>query len=170
HWIKLEMIRHIQESCPVVIPQSIHDGLIKIQKAIRESDEEMSREDIKEKLDFDENKMKKLESAKVQTMSLQSKQKSGDETSLLEDLISDDSLSPSEVFEKEDLIQFLNEILSELDERTYDIVMYRHLEEKARLQDLADKYGVSPERIRQIRDEETLKLRDRLLEKKSFKV
>ena len=57
------------------------------------------------------------------------------------------------------------EILSELDEKTLEIVMSKHMENKVRLQDLADKYGVSPERIRQIREDITNKLRLRLLEK-----
>jgi len=168
-WIKLEMIRHIQESCPVVIPQSIHDGLIKIQTAMREAEKDMSREDLKDKLDFSEEKMQRLEGAKIHTVSLQSQQKVGDETSFLADIIPDDSPNPYDIEEKQDLLIYLREILSELDEKTREIVMSKHLEDKVRLQDLADKYDLSPERIRQIRVDATEKIRFKLLEKTPVK-
>ena len=44
--------------------------------------------------------------------------------------------------------------------------MSKHLDDKVKLQDMADKYGVTPERIRQIRVIETNKLKERLLEEK----
>ena len=159
HWIKLEMIRYIQNSCPVVIPQGIHDGLIKIKKALNEADKEMTREELKEKLEFDENKMLKLEGAKIKTVSLQHQQRDGDETSFLEDIISDDSLTPFELLEREDLLLFLKKILSGLNSKIYEIVMSKYSDEKVRLQDLGEKYSLSPERIRQIREEEVEKLR-----------
>jgi len=166
YWIKLEMIRHIQESCPVAIPQSIHDGLIKIQTAIRESDGEMDREEIKEKLEFSEEKMQKLERAKsVNTVSLQKRQGSGDDSSMLEDLIPDDNSTPYDDVEKEDLLSYLREILYELDPRIREIVLSKYEEDKVRLQDLADKYNVSAERIRQIRVQETKKIQKKLFRK-----
>jgi RNA polymerase sigma factor (sigma-70 family) len=169
HWIKLEMIRHIQDSCPVVIPQSVHDGLIKIKTAIREADRDLSREELKDKLEFSEEKMQKLEKAKVQTVSLQNEQKSSGETSFLEDIISDGGDTPYESIERDDLLRYLKELLEELDEKTLEIVMSKHSETKIRLQDLADKYGVSPERIRQIREDITNKLRRKVLEKNHAK-
>ena len=54
-------------------------------------------------------------------------------------------------------MQTLNDALSHLDKRSRDIIQRRWLndENKATLQDLADEYGVSAERIRQVeRDEE----------------
>ena len=107
-WIKLEMIRHIQESCPVKIQQSIHDGLIKIQTAMREAEGELTREELKDKLDFSEAKMKNLEGAKaVNTVSLQKQQRTGEETSFLEDIIADEGPTPYDSYEKEDILAYL---------------------------------------------------------------
>lgn len=170
HWMKFEIIRHIQENCHVTIPQSVHDGLIKIQTAIRESDGEIDREGLKEKLKFSEERMKKYESAQqVKSVSLQEKQRNGEESSFLEDIITDYGPNPYDSFEKKDLLRYLKEILSELDDKTREIIMSNRSEEKVRLQDLADKYDVSPERIRQIRVDATNKLRQRLFEKNTIK-
>jgi RNA polymerase sigma factor (sigma-70 family) len=165
YWIKLEMIKHIQESCPVTIPSSVHDGLIKIQSAIKDSDEELTREDLMEKLDISENKMKKYEKAKIQSVSLQSTP--SDESSFLQDLIADDSLDPYGEYERNDLLFYLNELLEELDEKTYEIVMSKHLDEKTKLEELGAKYDLSAERIRQIREKTTSQLRSKIFEKAS---
>lgn len=161
-WIKMEMIKHIQTSYTVNIPQSVQDGLIKIQKAIRESESELSRDEIKEQLEFSEKRMKTLEEASVFTLSIN---ESGGDDSFLENFISEDSLTPYEVYEKEDMIQCFREILSELDEKVLEIVMSKYSEKKVRLQDLSDKYGVSLERIRQLRVEYTKQIRNSFLEK-----
>jgi RNA polymerase primary sigma factor len=163
-WIKLEMIREIQKSCPVTIQQSIQDGLIKIQTAMREAEGEMTREELKERLSFSEKKMQAIDDAHVNTVSLQAKRGDDEETSFLEDIISDDSLNPHDAYEKEDLMACLKEILAELDEKSLEIVMSKHYDNKIRLQDLADKYGVSAEMIRQIRVQITKQLRKKLLE------
>jgi RNA polymerase sigma factor (sigma-70 family) len=165
HWIKLEMIRHIQENCPVTIPSSVHDGLIKIQSITKNSDEELSREEIMEKLDIGENKMRKLEQAKIQSVSLQSCAQDDDESSFLDGLISDGKLDPSGEYERNDLLEYLHDLLEELDEKTYDIVMSGFLDKKVKLEDLGKKYNLSAERIRQIRKEATNKLRNKILER-----
>jgi len=163
-WIKLEMIRHIQESCTVKIPQSIHDSLIKIQTAMQEAESELSREEIKDKLEISESKMQKIDGAKISIVSLQKKCENNDGLSFLEDMIPDDSMNPYESYEKEDLLSFLKEILSDLDEKTLEIVLSKYSEKKVRLQDLANKYGVSAERIRQIRVNTVKKIKEKISE------
>ncbi|WP_066092381.1 RNA polymerase sigma factor RpoH [Xanthomonas massiliensis] len=67
-----------------------------------------------------------------------------------------DQEDPSQAYEREDSednqLQLLREGLAELDARSRDIIRRRWLddEHKVTLQDLADEYGVSAERIRQI--------------------
>jgi RNA polymerase sigma-32 factor len=54
----------------------------------------------------------------------------------------------------------LSNALQKLDERSRDIIQRRWLnEEKATLQDLADEYGVSAERIRQVEANAMKKMR-----------
>ena len=69
--------------------------------------------------------------------------------------LADMSMEPESTLEKADLeqqnTQQLYKALENLDERSLDIIQTRWLtENKATLHDLADKYGVSAERIRQI--------------------
>lgn len=70
--------------------------------------------------------------------------------------ITDESADPLETVEKEQTAKIyqkkLHKSLNQLDERSKEIIMARWLNEdqKATLQSLADKYQVSPERIRQI--------------------
>ncbi|GAB4167817.1 MAG: RNA polymerase sigma factor RpoH [Wenzhouxiangellaceae bacterium] len=74
--------------------------------------------------------------------------------------------SPEEAIESEDMETHLRELLfdgiEELDDRSRDIIESRWLNEpKATLQELADKYGVSAERIRQLEAAALKKLRAR---------
>ena len=59
----------------------------------------------------------------------------------------------------------LYQALSSLDERSIDILQSRYLkEEKSTLHTLADKYGVSAERVRQLENKAIKKLKERLEE------
>ena len=72
---------------------------------------------------------------------------------------------PSQIYEREDeednKLALLREGLSELDERSRDIVKRRWLDDdsKITLQELADEYGVSAERIRQVEANALKKMR-----------
>jgi len=72
---------------------------------------------------------------------------------------------PSQIYEREDeedsQVSLLHEGLGKLDERSRDIIARRWLgsENKVTLQDLADEYGVSAERIRQIEANALKKMR-----------
>lgn len=70
-------------------------------------------------------------------------------------LLSTESQDPAEMLEAQDWEEHtqnrFNTALAELDDRSKDILSSRWLgETKSTLQDLADKYGVSAERIRQL--------------------
>ena len=81
--------------------------------------------------------------------------------------LQDDSVGPAEQlentqWESHNKTRLIN-ALSSLDDRSQDIVQRRWLDEdKATLQDLADKYSVSAERIRQIENNAIKKLRNAL--------
>lgn len=75
-------------------------------------------------------------------------------------------LQPDEILENEEkgfLSKKLYKVIDNLDERSKDIISSRWLSsQKATLEDLSNKYGISRERVRQIENESILKL------KKSF--
>ena len=76
-----------------------------------------------------------------------------------------DSEDPSQTYEREDeedsKLALLREGMAGLDERSRDIVMRRWLDDgnKVTLQELADEYGVSAERIRQVEANALKKMR-----------
>jgi RNA polymerase sigma-32 factor len=78
----------------------------------------------------------------------------------LEDHGADPYLSVAEADEEADHLDTLERALDKLDERTQDIIRRRWLaEDKATLQELADDYGVSAERIRQLESNAMKKMR-----------
>src|SRR5690242_11620358 len=78
----------------------------------------------------------------------------------LEDHGADPYLSVADADEEADQLDTLERAMDKLDERTQDIIRRRWLaEDKATLQELADDYGVSAERIRQLESNAMKKMR-----------
>jgi RNA polymerase sigma-32 factor len=86
-----------------------------------------------------------------------------------EQYLADQNQTPEQLLlsdrSREDQQNKLYQALSSLDERSIDILQSRYLkEEKTTLHTLADKYGVSAERIRQLENKAIKKLKERLEE------
>jgi len=86
-----------------------------------------------------------------------------------EQYLSDPGATPEQLLlndnTKQDQHNKLYQALSSLDERSIDILQSRYLkEEKSTLHTLADKYGVSAERVRQLENKAIKKLKERLEE------
>jgi RNA polymerase sigma-32 factor len=78
----------------------------------------------------------------------------------LEDHGADPYLQIAEADQEEHQFDTLQQALTKLDARTRDIIRRRWLaEDKATLQELADEYGVSAERIRQLEANAMKKMR-----------
>ena len=92
-----------------------------------------------------------------------------DDTYTPEQYLSDPGETPEQLLLNDDSQQDqhnkLYQALSSLDERSIDILQSRYLkEEKTTLHTLADKYGVSAERVRQLENKAIKKLKERLEE------
>ena len=90
-----------------------------------------------------------------------------DDSYMPEQYISDPGATPEQLAlndnHQEDQHNKLYQALSSLDERSIDILQARYLkEEKSTLHTLADKYGVSAERVRQLENKAIKKLKERL--------
>ena len=90
-----------------------------------------------------------------------------DESYMPEQYISDPGATPEQLAlndnHQEDQHNKLYQALSSLDERSIDILQSRYLkDEKSTLHTLADKYGVSAERVRQLENKAIKKLKERL--------
>ena len=92
-----------------------------------------------------------------------------DDSYMPEQYISDPGATPEQLAlndnHQEDQHNKLYQALSSLDERSIDILQSRYLkDEKTTLHTLADKYGVSAERVRQLENKAIKKLKERLEE------
>ena len=90
-----------------------------------------------------------------------------DDSYMPEQYISDPGATPEQLAlndnHQEDQHNKLYQALSSLDERSIDILQPRYLkDEKTTLHTLADKYGVSAERVRQLENKAIKKLKERL--------
>ena len=90
-----------------------------------------------------------------------------DDSFMPEQYISDPGATPEQLAlndnHQEDQHNKLYQALSSLDERSIDILQSRYLkDEKSTLHTLADKYGVSAERVRQLENKAIKKLKERL--------
>ncbi len=86
-----------------------------------------------------------------------------------EQYLADQNQTPEQLLlsdrSREDQQNKLYQALSSLDERSIDILQSRYLkDEKATLHTLADKYGISAERVRQLENKAIKKLKERLEE------
>ena len=86
-----------------------------------------------------------------------------------EQYLADQNQTPEQLLlsdrSREDQQRQLYQALSTLDERSIDILQSRYLkDEKATLHTLADKYGISAERVRQLENKAIKKLKERLEE------
>ena len=163
HWIKSEMHEYIIKNWKIVkvattkAQRKLFFNLRSQKKELNWlSDDEIKT--ISDELGVDEKSIKEMESR------LSSKDMSFDPPSEANDdeasfspsgFLADESKDPAELIEREDSEEYSHELLHEamsaLDPRSKEILIDRWLQDqKLTLHELADKYGVSAERIRQI--------------------
>ena len=163
HWIKSEMHEYIIKNWKIV-KVATTKAQRKLFFNLRSQKKELnwlSEDEIKtisDELGVDEKSIKEMESR------LSSKDMSFDPPSEANDdeasfspsgFLADESKDPAELIEREDSEEYGHELLhkamSALDPRSKEILIDRWLQDqKLTLHELADKYGVSAERIRQI--------------------
>ena len=163
HWIKSEMHEYIIKNWKIV-----KVGTTKAQRKLffnlRSQKKELnwlSQDEIKtisNELGVDEKSIKEMESRLSSSdMSFDPPSEANDDEASFSPsgFLADESKDPAELIEREDSEEYSHELLhkamSALDSRSKEILIDRWLQDqKLTLHELADKYGVSAERIRQI--------------------
>lgn len=171
-WIKQVMYRSIHQHQGPIIEFPIYYSILinKYNKFISyyysQYGCEPKDKEVCEYLDIDEEKLKQLKKDiyTYNTTSLNTKVGNGmEETTEMGDFIVDKSIGPDEVVEKilleRDLFDFIKSLLTE---REFDILITHNnkIENGASLQQLGDKYGLTRERVRQIKNSILTKLRN----------
>ena len=169
HWIRAEIVEYILRNSKIVkiattkAQRKLFFNLRKYRTGLTTMTQSEVDSAVNE-LKVPEHEVRKMESR------LFSDDSSYDSSAIAETSISNiltDGLEPAKLIEAEDCDLVISEQLSDamtiLDDRKRDIILSRWLsEEKSTLGDLAVKYGVSAERIRQLEKQAFNTLRDRI--------
>ena len=163
HWIKPEMHEYIIKNWKIV-KVATTKAQRKLFFNLRSQKKELnwlSQDEIKtisNELGVDEKSIKEMESRLSSSdMSFDPPSEANDDEASFSPsgFLADESKDPAELIEREDSEEYSHELLhkamSALDSRSKEILIDRWLQDqKLTLHELADKYGVSAERIRQI--------------------
>ena len=163
HWIKSEMHEYIIKNWKIV-KVATTKAQRKLFFNLRSQKKELnwlSQDEIKtisNELGVDEKSIKEMESRLASSdMSFDPPCEANDDEASFSPsgFLADESKDPAELIEREDSEEYSHELLhkamSALDSRSKEILIDRWLQDqKLTLHELADKYGVSAERIRQI--------------------
>ena len=163
HWIKSEMHEYIIKNWKIVkvattkAQRKLFFNLRSQKKELNWlTDDEIKT--ISDELGVDEKSVKEMESRLSSTdMSFDPPTEANDEEASFSPagFLADETKDPADLIEREDSEEYSHELLhkalSALDSRSKEIFIDRWLQDqKLTLHELADKYGVSAERIRQI--------------------
>ena len=163
HWIKSEMHEYIIKNWKIVkvattkAQRKLFFNLRSQKKELNWlNDDEIKT--ISDELGVDEKSVKEMESRLSSTdMSFDPPTEANDEEASFSPagFLADETKDPADLIEREDSEEYSHELLhkalSALDSRSKEILIDRWLQDqKLTLHELADKYGVSAERIRQI--------------------
>ena len=163
HWIKSEMHEYIIKNWKIVkvattkAQRKLFFNLRSQKKELNWlTDDEIKT--ISDELGVDEKSVKEMESRLSSTdMSFDPPAEANDEEATFSPagFLADETKDPADLIEREDSEEYSHELLhkalSALDSRSKEILIDRWLQDqKLTLHELADKYGVSAERIRQI--------------------
>lgn len=167
-WIKQRIMFALAEKTNIIrVPLGQSNALSKI-KSVQDriknkTGKEPTLEEIADKTNISKKNIKRLKSKSVDTYSIDEVGFSGKNDDLqLVDLLSDSSaIDPQTMYYREKTYKKLNESISDLDERSAQVVrMYFGLggEERKNFAEIAEKLDLSRERIRQIQKEALKKI------------
>jgi RNA polymerase sigma-32 factor len=178
HWIRSEIYDYILKNWRIVkvattkAQRKLFFNLRKSRKRLGWLNQE-EVENLADDLDVPEKTVVEMESRMSGAdVSFDMDADSDDDTAYIAPagFIADNRYNPEKIYEKETVTSTNNENLSaaleKLDERSQDIIMQRWLnpdDSKATLTELAEKYGVSAERIRQIEKKAFEQMKGQLL-------
>jgi RNA polymerase primary sigma factor len=170
-WIRQGIREVIHGNSPVKIPLHIINGLYKKNRAVEENGK-MTDAELRDELELTEAQLERINKAHISSVSLNmpvgrhaNDHSSAGENSTLGDIMPDDNAEIPGNSELDDpRYDFLTDAMGELDEMSQDIVKAQILDaDKTKLSDLGDRYGISGERVRQIKEKALKKLKKKIV-------
>jgi RNA polymerase sigma-32 factor len=171
-WIRRGVREVVYSNAPVKIPRNVINGLYRKNKALG-IERGLSNDKLKEEINVTDAQLNAINKANITSISLNmTLDNHGDErNTTLSDLIADENAKiPGESDLVDPRYDFLQEAISELDDLSRDIVNSQIVsDQKINLSELAAKYGISSERVRQIKAKALSQLKKKIVCKMSSK-
>lgn len=165
-WVRQAIRRGIDEKGYTIrIPSYLREKEQKMRKIIKNSDQELSDQELSEKLNWSIKQVRKIRSL-VDTTSLEKKIGENNE-SKLGDVVATTQENPGRKFEDNEVSRIINETLDNLTFRKRQLIRMRFgldSEDEATLEEVGEALNLSRERVRQLENQilERLKKRDKI--------
>jgi RNA polymerase sigma-32 factor len=172
-WIRRGIRDVVYGESPVTVPVNVINGLYRKNKAIGVN-KNISNADLKKEINVTDAQLDAINKANVTSISLNmtlDNDSKGENISTLADLIEDEkAVIPGESHMVDPRYDFLEDAMSELDEVSREILHAQIMaDEKVYLHTLAQKHGITSERVRQIKAKALLILKKKIVCKMSSK-
>jgi RNA polymerase primary sigma factor len=166
-WIRQSILQSLAEQSRIVrLPLNKVGSLNKINKAFSELEQryerEPSPEELAEALDLGQEEVRTTMGVAARHVSMDAPFEQGEDNSLLDVLTSDDVRTDNEVAYKASLCKEVERSLGTLTERQREVLVLYFgigMEQCMSLEDIGDRFQLTRERVRQIKDKAINKLR-----------
>ncbi len=165
-WIKQSIRKFIRESAIVSIPAYTQNNLYRqgqIEKDLPEG-QELSDEELQDALDLTDDGLENLKKARISRISLDDQvngdSDDGDGLSFYDVLPDETDVTGIEQMEREEQIKIVKALVAALQPMEQDIILSQCMgEEKENLAEIGERWGLTGERVRQIREKTFTNLR-----------
>ena len=165
-WIRQSILQAIAEQSRIVrLPLNQVDSVNKINKVLSKFEQEHERrpsvEEISESLDLPEDKIDEAINASNRHVSVDAPFVDGEDNSLLDVLVNDDAPMADRALLVESLKSEINKALKVLNERERGVIeaFYGINQPELTLEEIGAKFGLTRERVRQIKEKAIRRLR-----------
>ena len=165
-WFRQSILQAIAEQSRIVrLPLNQVGSVNKINKVLSKFEQENERrpsvEEISEKLDIPEDKVDEAMSVNSRHVSVDAPFVDGEDNSLLDVLVNDDAPMADKTLVMESLKAEINNALKTLNERERNVIeaFYGINQPELTLEEIGSKYGLTRERVRQIKEKAIRRLR-----------
>ena len=165
-WIRQSILQAIAEQSRIVrLPLNQVGSVNKINKVLSKFEQEHERrpsiEEISETLDIPEDKIDEAMSVNNRHVSVDAPFVDGEDNSLLDVLVNDDAPMADKTLVMESLKAEINNALKMLNERERNVIeaFYGINQPELTLEEIGSKYGLTRERVRQIKEKAIRRLR-----------
>lgn len=166
-WIRQSILQAIAEQSRIVrLPLNQVGSVNKINKALNKFEQENERrpslEEIAEKVDLPQEKIDDAMKVSGKHVSMDAPFNDNEDNSLLDVLVNNDSPSADNTLVQESLRSEINTALQVLNERERNVVeaFYGINQPEMTLEEIGKKYGLTRERVRQIKEKALRRLRN----------